>query len=128
MRSPRRDVKFAIRAQPPETSTRDTCSLPVVDRKKSNERCVSATMSSVTVAMTPVDLLLVSSVNRLSPLHLLGVLIGQAEIPLKRLGIAVAADRDVAGKDRDPVLQDIDVHDRCADIEQRGDAGLHVSS
>ena len=54
-------------------------------------------------------------------LQLIGLLERQVQLLLQRLGVGVAADRDVAGEDRLVALEDVDVGRARAGVEQHDD-------
>ena len=61
------------------------------------------------------------AVDRLAALQLVGLLVRQVQLLLQRLGVGVAADRDVAGEDRLIALEDVDVGGARPGIEQHHD-------
>ena len=56
---------------------------------------------------------------RSAHLQLLRILEAQIQFFLQRVGVLVAADRNVAREKRRPASDDIDVHHARADIQQR---------
>ena len=89
--------------------------------KKSNVFWISSSTFSVIACSTGCTSSNVDAVDRLALLQALGALERQVQLFLHRLGVGVAADRDVAREDRLIAAEDVDVDRARAGVEQHDD-------